>query len=312
VKIAIVGAGAMGSVYAGMFADAGHEVWAVDRWREHIEAIRERGLRVEGASGDRVVRINATTDPAEVGPSELVILATKAMNVAEAAEAARPLVGPDTLVLSIQNGLGGPDTAARVLGEEHVAVGVVGGFGASVIAPGHVHHHGLELVRLGEREGPVTPRVEAAADVWRAAGFTVRTFDDVRRLVWEKLICNVTFSGTCSVLGRTIAEVLDDEHAWAVASRCAVEAYEVAIALGVELGFDDPVAYVRDFGLAIPGAKPSMLLDLEAGRRTEVDFINGAIPRAGRDVGVPAPVNEAVSALVRALEPVRSRPSPGE
>jgi len=311
VKIAVVGAGAMGSVYAGLFAGAGHEIWAVDRWREHIDAIRERGLRVEGASGDRVVRINATTDPSEPGPAELVILATKAMDVAEAAEAARPLVGPDTLVLSIQNGLGGPDTAARVLGEENVAVGVVGGFGASVVAPGHVHHHGFELVRLGERLGPVTPRIEAVADVWRDAGFTVCTFDDVRRLVWEKLVCNVAFSGTCTVLGRTIAEVLEDDNAWAVASRCAAEAYEVAVASGVQLGFDDPVAYVRDFGMAIPGAKPSMLLDLEAGRRTEVDFINGAIPRAGRDVGVEAPFNESVSALVRALELVRS-PRPSE
>ena len=171
-KIAVVGAGAMGSVYAGLFGSAGHEVWAVDRWREHIEAIREGGLRVEGASGDRIVRINATTDPSEPGPAELVILATKAMDVGEAAEAARPLVGPDTLVLSIQNGLGGPDTAARVLGEETVAVGVVGGFGASVVAPGHVHHHGFELVRVGERLGPVTPRIEAVADVWRDAGFT--------------------------------------------------------------------------------------------------------------------------------------------
>jgi len=309
VKIAVVGAGAMGSVYAGLLADAGHEVWAVDRWREHIEAIRASGLRIEGASGDRVVRINATTNPSEAGPAELVILATKAMNVAEAAEAAKPLVGPDTLVLSIQNGLGGPDTAASVLGEDRVAVGVVGGFGASVVAPGHVHHHGLELVRLGEREGPVTPRIEAVADVWRGAGFTVRTFDDVQKLVWEKLICNVTYSAICAVLGRTISEVLDDANAWEIASRCGVEAYEVARAKKVDLGFDDPIAYVRDFGLAIPGAKPSMLLDLEAGRRTEVDFINGAIPRVGRDVGVEAPVNETVSALVRALEVSSQRPA---
>ena len=96
--------------------------------------------------------------------------------------------------------------------------------------------------------------------------------------------------------------MIQAEPAWAVASRCAAEAFEVARAQGVELGFDDPVAYVREFGLAIPGAKPSMLLDLEAGRRTEVDFINGAIPRAGREVGVDAPWNETVSTLVRALE----------
>ena len=301
-KIAIVGTGAMGSVYAGLLASAGHEVWAVDSWQEHIEAIRERGLRVEGASGDRVARVQATTDAAEVGEAELVVIATKAMNVEAASESARTLVGPETLVLSIQNGLGGPDLAAAILGEERVAVGVAAGFGASIVEPGHVHHHGLELMRLGERKGPATPRIEAISQVWRAAGFNVQTYDDIDRLVWEKLICNVTFSGPCAVLGWTIGEVIDDPHAWTVAAQCAQEAFEVARALGVSLGFDDGVAYARAFGLRIPGARPSMLLDLVAGRRSEIDFINGAIPRAGREIGVATPFNEAITALVKALE----------
>jgi hypothetical protein len=189
-----------------------------------------------------------------------------------------------------------------VLGDDRVLVGVAGGFGASEVAPGHVHHNGFELVRMGERSGPATPRVEALADLWRQAGFTVRTFDDVDRLVWEKLICNVAFSGTCSVLGRTIGEVMAHGHAWSVAAQCAVEAFEVAQARGIELAFDDPIAHVRAFGEAIPAAKPSMLLDLEAGRPTEVDFINGAIPREGARVGVAAPFTETVRALVRALE----------
>jgi 2-dehydropantoate 2-reductase len=302
VKIAIVGTGAMGSVYAALLASAGNEVWAVDRWQEHVDAIRERGLRVEGASGDRVVRIRATTDPAEVGEAELVVIATKATEVEAAAAAARPLVGPETVVLPIQNGLGGPDLAAAVLGEQRVAIGVVAGFGASIVAPGHAHHHGLELVRLGERTGPATPRIEAIAEVWRAAGFTVRTYDDVQRLVWEKLVCNVAFSGPCSVLGRTIGEVIAAAPAWSVASQCGREAYEVGRARGVAFSFDDPVGYVREFGLSIAGARPSMLLDLLAGRRTEIAFLNGAIPRAAEGTGVETPANEAVTALVEALE----------
>jgi 2-dehydropantoate 2-reductase len=310
VKIAVVGAGAMGSVYAGLLASAGHEVWAVDRWQEHVEAIRERGLRVEGASGDRVVRVRATTDAAEVGEAELVLIATKAMDVKAASESARVLVGPGTLVLSIQNGLGGPDIAASILGEKRVAIGVAGGFGASIVEPGRVHHHGLELVRLGERHGPATPRVEAIAQVWRAAGFNVQTDDDVDRVIWEKLICNVSFSGPCAVLGCTIGEVIADRHAWTVASRCGQEAFEVARALDVSLGFDDVGSYVRNFGLKIPGARPSMLLDLMAGRRSEIDFINGAIPRAGRETGVATPFNEAVTALVKAREATALRYPP--
>jgi 2-dehydropantoate 2-reductase len=306
-KIAIVGTGAMGSVYAGLLASAGHEVWAIDRWQEHIDAIREQGLRVRGASGDRTVRMKATTDTAEVEGAELVIIATKAMDVEAAAESARVLVGPETLVLSIQNGLGGPGLAASVLGEQRVAVGVAGGFGASVVEPGHVHHHGLELLRLGERTGPATPRIEAIAQVWRAAGFTVQTYDDVDRLIWEKLVCNASFSGPCALLGCTIGEAIDNPHTWTVATRCGQEASDVARASGVSLGFDDAVAYIRDYGLAIPGARGSMLLDLVAGRPTEVDFINGAIPRVGREVGVAAPFNEAIATLVKAREAVTLR-----
>ena len=105
-RIAIVGAGAMGSVYAGLLGGAGHEVWAVDPWLEHVEAIRERGLRVEGASGDRLVRVHATSDPTDVGTVDLVVIATKAMDVRGAAESAGALLGRETVVLPIQNGLG--------------------------------------------------------------------------------------------------------------------------------------------------------------------------------------------------------------
>jgi 2-dehydropantoate 2-reductase len=301
-RIAIVGAGAMGSVYAGLLGDAGNDVWAVDRWHEHIAAIRERGLRVEGASGDRVVRIAATTDPGEIGAVDLVVIATKAMHVREAAEASRPLIGPDTVVLPIQNGLGSGDVAAEVLGDDRVVLGVVGGFGASIVAPGHAHHHGYELVRLGERHGPVTDRVERIAAVWRAAGFTVRAYDDVDQLVWEKLICNVCFSGTCAVLGATIGEVMRDPSAWSVAGQCAREAYEVAVAGGIALSFTDPVAYAAAFGERIPDARPSMLLDRLAGRVSEVDAINGAIPPRAAALGLEAPANETISALVKAFE----------
>jgi 2-dehydropantoate 2-reductase len=301
-KIAVVGCGAMGSVYAALLADAGHEVWAIDNWKDHVDAMKANGLRLEGASGDRTVRVHATADPTDAGPCDLVILATKAMHVETAARSMRPLLRADTVVLSIQNGLGGPDTAARILGRERVLVGVVGGFGASMKAPGHAHHNGWELVRLGELAGPVSPRLEAVADVWRSGGFRVKCFDDIDQLVWEKLICNVCYSGTCAVTERTIIEVIDDADAWQVASGCATEAYNVARARNIRLDFTDPVAYVRAFGMKIPNARPSMLLDHMAGRMSEIEAINGAIPVAAKALGIAAPYNEVISALVRAKE----------
>ncbi len=292
----------MGSVYAGLLAAAGHEVWAVDTWREHIEAMKVNGLRVEGASGDRSVKVNATTDSKEVGVCDLVIVATKTMHVEPAAQASRVLLGRDTSVISIQNGLGGPDITANILGNDRVIVGVVGGFGASMKAPGHVHHNGWELVRLGEYRGPITPRLQSIAKVWESGGFRVKCFDDIDQLVWEKLICNVCFSGTCAVTERTIGEVMEDADAWRVASGCAVEAFQVAKARGIKLDVSNPVEYVRAFGSKIPNARPSMLLDHLAGRMSEIEAINGAIPPAAEALGLSAPFNTVISALVRAKE----------
>ena len=301
-KIGIVGAGAMGCVYAALMADAGNEVWAIDTWQAHVDAIAANGLRLEGASGDRTVALGTTTDPATVGPCDLVIIATKAAQVEAAATGARALLGPETAVLTIQNGLGSAAKVARVLGEQRVIIGVVGGFGASIKAPGHAHHNGMELVRLGEASGAVTPRLERIAALWRGAGFTVKCFDDIDQLVWEKLVCNVCYSGTATLTGLTVGEIMADADAWPIASGCAAEAYRVARAKGIRLDFDDPVAYVRDFGAKIPGARPSMLLDHLAGRRSEIDAINGAIPPEALALGLEASYNSLVSALVRAKE----------
>jgi 2-dehydropantoate 2-reductase len=302
VKIALVGCGAMGWVYAGLFASAGHEVWAIDRWAEHVEAMKKNGLRLEGKSGDRTVKVKATTEAKDAGTCDLVVLATKAMHVAPASESVKSLLGKDTPVLSIQNGLGGPETAAGILGRERVMVGVVGGFGASMKGPGHAHHNGMELVRLGEFGGPITPRLKKVEETWAGAGFKVKVFDDIDQLIWEKLICNCAYSGPCGLVEYTIKQVLDDPDMSKVSAACASEGYAVAKAKGVKLDFSDPVAYVRDFGAKIPNSRPSVLLDLMAGRKSEIDVINGSIPRVGKQVGVAAPVNETITALVKARE----------
>jgi 2-dehydropantoate 2-reductase len=140
------------------------------------------------------------------------------------------------------------------------------------------------------------------AEVWRSGGFRVKCFDDIDQLVWEKLICNVCFSGTCAVTERTIVEVIGDPDTWLVASGCATEAYNVARARGIKLDFTDPVTYVHAFGMKIPNARPSMLLDHMAGRMSEIEAINGAIPVAAKAVRVAAPYNEVISALVQAKE----------
>jgi 2-dehydropantoate 2-reductase len=160
----------------------------------------------------------------------------------------------------------------------------------------------MELVRLGEFGGPITQRLMEVEDAWRGAGFRVKVFDDIDQLVWEKLICNCSLSGPCAVSDLTTGQLMADPDMAQISAACATEAFQVAREKGVRLGFEDPVAYTREFASKIPGARPSVLLDLMARRKSEIDVINGSIPRVGRGLGVAAPVNEAITALVHARE----------
>ena len=303
-RIAVVGCGAMGSVYAGLLAAAGHDVLAVDPWAAHMQAIAERGLQVSGASGERLVRLRAATvAPAE--PMDLVIVATKAAGVAAAARQALALLGPETVVLTIQNGLGSAERVAEAVGAERLAVGIAGGFGAAMRGPGAVHHNGMEIVRMGAHVpgiGLDASRLEQVVALWRGAGFRAEAVADIAAMQWEKLICNCAYSAPCVLTGMTVGQVMDDAEMGPVSRACATEAWAVARARGVAIEVADPVAHVRAFGARIPHAKPSLLLDHEAGRRSEIDAINGAIPREAARAGMAAPVNAALSALVRVRE----------
>jgi 2-dehydropantoate 2-reductase len=301
-KIAIVGCGAMGSVYAALMASAGHDVYGVTLWEEHARAMERDGLRLEGASGERVARVRGRTSTEGIGPCDLVVIATKAYDVEAAARAALPLLGPRTPVQAIQNGLGSDARIAAIVGADRLAVGVAGGFGASLRGPGHAHHNGMEMLRFGPFAGLAWPLLEQSARPWESAGFTVRLFHDIRQMVWEKLILNVAFSGTACLTGLTIGEILESELAWPVARACAEEAVAVARAAGIPLDVGDPIAHIRGLASKIAGARPSALLDHLARQRSEIDAINGAIPRVGAPLGVPAPVNATVVALVKLRE----------
>ena len=302
-KIAVFGTGAMGSIYAGLLADAGHDVWAIDIWKEHIDAIRQKGLRVEGASGDRIVTgIQATSDAGDVGNADLYIIATKASGVGAAARAIAPLMNDRSLVLTIQNGLGAGERIAEHMATDKVLLGVAQGFGASLKGPGHAHHNAMSLIRIGEIQGGLTDRLEAITDIWRGAGFNVRAFEDINQLIWEKFVCNVTFSGPCTTFDCTIGELMQDPARWTIGLGCAREAYAVGKAKNIAFSFDDPHAYVDAFGKRMPDARPSMLLDHHAQRPSELDAINGMVSTLGKELGIATPYNDIISEAVRARE----------
>ena len=302
-KIAIFGVGAMGSVYAGLMAEAGHEVWAVDIWQEHVDAIEQSGLRVEGASGDRVVPgIHATTNAEDVGDCDLYVLATKASGVGPAAKKIAPLMGPESMVITIQNGLGAGERIAEFMDTDRVLLGVADGFGASMKGPGHVHHSAMNLIRVGEMNGGMSDRLQRITDVWQQAGFNAKAFADIDQLIWGKYICNAAFSGPCTVFDRTLGELMADPASWSIAQGCALEVFALGQAKNIDFTFDEPIEYVTAFGRKMPDARPSMLLDHHAKRPSEIDAINGMAVELGRQLGIAKPYNEVLSAVIRQRE----------
>jgi 2-dehydropantoate 2-reductase len=302
-KIAVIGVGAMGSIYAALLADAGHEVWAVDTWRAHVDAINTTGLRVEGASGDRTVKtIRATTQIGDVGTCNLCLIATKASGVGPAAESAATVIGPDSMVLTIQNGLGAGERIAQYMPVGNVLLGVADGFGASMKGPGHAHHNNMKLIRIGEIGGGMSDRLRQLESVWQGAGFNAKAFENINQLIWEKFLCNVTFSAACTVFGCTVGELLSTPDHWQIAEGAMLEAHAIAQAKGVALSFENPVAYVKAFGAAMPNARPSMLLDHMDERKSELDAINGMVPVMGQAMGIPTPYNTTLTAILRQRE----------
>jgi 2-dehydropantoate 2-reductase len=183
-----------------------------------------------------------------------------------------------------------------------VVVGIAEGFGSSIPEPGHVHHEGMRLIRIGELRGGLTERVQLLEQAFRTAGFNVRAFADVSLMIWEKFLCNVTLSAPCAAFDVTVGELMADTEAWTVALGCMLEAHRLGLAHGIEFPFDDPVEYVTTFAATIPNASPSMRLDHLAHRRSEIDVINGQVVEQCRELGLDAPYNATLCAIVRRRE----------
>ncbi len=302
-KVAVIGVGAMGSVYAALMAEAGHQVCAVDCWADHVAAINRDGLRIEGASGNRTVRgLQAVTRVEELDPCDLYIVATKASGVAQVARDLSRCLPPNAQVLAIQNGLGAEERICAHLPRDQVLLGVADGFGAAMRDPGHVHHAAMNLIRLGELDGGVTPRLQALETFWQNCGFQVRAFADLHQLIWEKFLCNVALSAPCTLFDCTVGELMDNPQAREVSFGCVMEAFRCGCAEGINFSFEDPLAYVRDFAVRLREASPSMRIDHQQGRRSEIDAINGMVPVLGARLGIETPYNTTLSALVSARE----------
>ena len=302
-KIAVIGAGAMGSIYASFLAQNKNEVLAIDLWEEHLNVIRESGLRVSGFSGDKTVKnIKVSNDINDAKGYELFIIATKASGVGAVASKLSKIASKSSIILTIQNGLGAGERIASFMPTDNILLGVAQGFGAAMIGPGHAHHNNMSMIRIGEMNGGMTSRLETLVKTWCDAGFNAKAFDDIEQLIWEKFVCNVAWSGSCSIFRKTIGQVMESEEMFNIAKGCAIEAKKMGDIKKVNFTFDETVSYITEFGKKLLNSKPSMLQDVEANRLSEIDAINGMVVTLGNQYDIETPYNTAVSSIIKAQE----------
>lgn len=303
-KIAVLGgAGAMGSALGAILHEAGNAVTLVDVAAGAVETINQRGLMIEEKDGTtRTVPIPATTDPASVGVADLAIVFVKCYHTEAAVRAAAPLIGPETVVLSLQNGWGNAPRIAGIVGDERVAVGVTY-HSATVKEPGRVLHGGKGMTFIGEMGKPISERVRHIASTFEAAGIPITPSDAVLNEIWKKLALNVVTLPTSAITGVTADRLLDTEEMRGLMRSLLDEMAPVAAAHGIRLDVEERWEAITGLlSCLAPGTRGSMLQDIQAKRRTEIDVINGAIVAAGKECGIPTPYSDTMVALIKALE----------
>lgn len=314
-RVAVVGAGAIGSLFGAFLARAGEEVWLVSPPGPHLDRIRQEGLRVVPAGGAavggppvRVVRLRVSSDPAGVGAVDLVLVAVKAYRTREAVRWALPLLGPGTAVLTVQNGLGNAEAIEEAAGPGRVVVGVTA-HGAGRPEPGVVVHAGAGPTVIGPWRGAPPALAAEVAGVLGRAGIEVEVVgaDGVERALWTKLAVNAAINGPGALLRVPNGALVESPAARRLLQSAAREVATVAARRGTPVLDPDPAARAEAVARATAPNRCSMLQDVERGRPTEVEAIYGAVVAEAGRLGVPVPTCAGLYLLVRALEETRPR-----
>jgi 2-dehydropantoate 2-reductase len=298
-KIAVMGAGAIGGYFGGRLAKAGFDVSFIARGA-HLDVIRKNGLKVLSPLGDFTIHpATVTDDPAEVGPVDVILFMVKNYDTLRAAEQIRPLVGPDTAIIPFQNGVEARAMLSNVLGARHV-LGGVAFIPASIQEPGVIKHN-AELAKLvfGEFDKQITPRALSFLDALEKAGVTGEIPADISMVLWSKLMFLTSMSAINCITQQPVGLVQSDGETIALYMDAMREVAAVATAHGVSLGEEEianNMALAKSFP---PNNKTSMFHDLEAGRRLEIDYLSGAVVRLGREKGIETPIHRTAWVAIK-------------
>ena len=297
-RIAVVGAGGVGGYFGARLAEAGVDVVFLARGA-HLQALRSRGLRIESPKGNvELTTIAATDDPASIGPVDIVLFAVKLYDAEAATSLLPPLLGPDTAVIPLQNGVEGADIVSRVVGPAHTAGGTVY-VSAVIVEPGVIRHTAMDSLFFGELDTRRTPRLERLLEVCRPANFHSTLSDNIHVDIWTKFVRLSVFSGMTAATRCPIGPIVSDPELLAMLKAAVLEGTRVAQAKGIAVPDDTPASVEQAYKALPPHAKASMLEDLERGRPLELPWLSGAVVRIGEEVGVPTPVHRFIATILK-------------
>ena len=301
-KIAIVGAGAMGSLFGALLAEGGHAVWLYDVWQEHIDAVNHNGVIIDLDGKPRTVWLNPLSDPLQIGDSELVLIFVKATQTEAAAETAARLAGTKGLVMTLQNGLGNAETIAQFISADRILVGTTS-HGSTMLKAGSIRHAGAGPTTVGmwATDEKAFESVRQIADQFTHAGIETTAIDDVRPVIWDKLLVNVGINAITALTGIKNGRILDLELTRELSRAAVEEAAQVAQTQQIEVR-KDAADHVFQVAAATAANRSSMGQDVDHRRPTEIRAINGFVVREAERLDISVPVNKTLTALVETME----------
>lgn len=301
-KILVVGPGALGCLLSAFLAETGQDVLLMDHRPDRAEVIAREGLFIEGVSGERRIKVPVSASAGDAAGTDMVLICVKAYHTASAITPLTPYFRQETRVLTLQNGIGNVEALSAAWGKERVWGGITAQ-GATVLGPGHIRHAGTGDTLIGAAAGSgQEDGLKVAAQIFNQAGLPARVEDEVQPLIWSKLVINVGINPLTAITRLKNGQLLEFPGTREIMAQAVAEAAAVVKAQGIELVYPDAYARVKEVAQATAGNVASMLQDVLAQRRTEIDYINGAVVDLGQKLGLPTPVNETLTRLVRTIQ----------
>ncbi len=300
-KIAIVGPGAIGSLFGTFLLKPKEEVYFLDHNPKRVQKLKRDGIKIEGMTRVHTKEMNITDNPNDIGVSDLVIVCVKSYDTEDAIKKAKPIIGDATQVLTLQNGIGNVQALEEAVGEDRV-IGGVTNQGANVVDWGHIIHAGRGDTIIGKKDRKALGPIRDVARTLIRAGFPTKVSKDIDSIIWGKLIINVGINALTALTRLNNGRLLEFDGTRSIMKKAVSEAVKVAKRKRTKLAYDDPIQKVEFVCKATAKNVSSMLQDVLRKRKTEIDFINGAIARQGVNYNIPTPVNELLTNLIKTIE----------